>query len=229
MKYEVNFTDYNTGATSAIDTVIGPENYTADQYIRDCKENAEDEWNDMLEMGEVTLIAIDEVPTVKEIIQSTGMTQTAFAKKFCIPLRTVQDWCGGRRQCSDYIIKMIENILENEKEEEENHFKLQFEAGDGVNFLKGENKYLSIYAECKVPEDASEDYGYITMKNAVLSMLAVDERKVVTFWYDGQENNLSEDARANVEVVVRIETSDGEFTERSFSGLSILKVGGNMK
>lgn len=215
MKYEVNFTDYNTGATSAIDTVIGPQDYTADQYIRDCRENADDEWNELFELGEITLIAIDETPTVKEIILSTGMTQTAFAKKFEIPLRTVQDWYCGRRQCPGYVIKMMENILEYEKKKEK-HLKLQFEAGDGVNYLKGDSKYLSIYAECKVPADASEDFGYITMKNAVLSMLTEEETEVVSFWYDGQEKNLSEDAKADVEVVARIETIDGEFTELLF-------------
>jgi hypothetical protein len=57
-KYEVNFTDYETGATSPIDTVIKPDGYTADQYIKDCKENADDEWNRMLENGEVTLVEI---------------------------------------------------------------------------------------------------------------------------------------------------------------------------
>jgi hypothetical protein len=58
-KYEVNFTDYETGATSPIDTVIKPDGYTADQYIKDCKENADDEWNEMLARGTVTLIEVD--------------------------------------------------------------------------------------------------------------------------------------------------------------------------
>lgn len=59
-KYEVNFTDYETGATSPIDTVIKPEGYTAEQYIKDCKENADDDWNAMLTGGTVTLIEIDD-------------------------------------------------------------------------------------------------------------------------------------------------------------------------
>lgn len=54
-KYQVNFTDYDTGAESAIDTIVKPEGYTADQYIKDCKANADDEWNNMLANGEVTL------------------------------------------------------------------------------------------------------------------------------------------------------------------------------
>lgn len=115
MKYEVNFHDYETGATSPIDNVEAPEGYTAKQYIRDCKANADDDWNEMLKLGEVTLAATEEAPTVKEIIQSAEMTQTAFAKRFDIPLRTVQDWYRGERKCAEYIRKMMVEILKGEK------------------------------------------------------------------------------------------------------------------
>lgn len=59
-KYEVNFTDYETGATSPIDTVVKPEGYTAQAYIDDCMENADDEWCEMLSNGKVTLIEVEE-------------------------------------------------------------------------------------------------------------------------------------------------------------------------
>lgn len=111
MKYEVNFHDYETGATSPIDNIEAPEGYTARQYIKDCKANADDEWNQMLKNGEVRLSVYEEAPTIREIIQSTGMTQTAFAKRFCIPLRTVQDWHRGERKCAEYIRKMMVEIL----------------------------------------------------------------------------------------------------------------------
>ncbi len=58
--YEVNFRDASTGATSAIDTIEAKEGYTAEDYIRDCEKNADDEWNEMLEDGEVTLIDVTE-------------------------------------------------------------------------------------------------------------------------------------------------------------------------
>ena len=57
-KYEVNFTDNQTGATSPIDTVVKPEGYTAQAYIDDCMENADDEWNAMLAGGTVTLTEV---------------------------------------------------------------------------------------------------------------------------------------------------------------------------
>lgn len=58
-KYEVNYTD-NSGVTSPIDTIIKPEGYTAEQYMEDCKENADDEWNEMLSAGSVRLTVIDD-------------------------------------------------------------------------------------------------------------------------------------------------------------------------
>ena len=59
MKYEVDFHDFNNGATSAIDTISAPADYTAEQYLADCAENADGEWNQMLANGEVTLVAVD--------------------------------------------------------------------------------------------------------------------------------------------------------------------------
>ena len=57
--YEVNLYDPMTGATSAIDTIKAPEGYTAEDYIRDCKANADDAWNEMLENGEVSLMEVE--------------------------------------------------------------------------------------------------------------------------------------------------------------------------
>ena len=55
MKYTVAFHDCRNGATSYIDNIEAPEGYTAEDYIRDCKSNADDDWNEMLTHGEVTL------------------------------------------------------------------------------------------------------------------------------------------------------------------------------
>ncbi len=52
-----------------------------------------------------TLEAIHNVAhmTVRDILMSAGLTQAAFATRFCIPLRTVEDWATGKRKCADYI------------------------------------------------------------------------------------------------------------------------------
>lgn len=41
--------------------------------------------------------------TIRDIRASTGLSQVAFAQRFCIPRRTVEDWEAGRRSCPDYV------------------------------------------------------------------------------------------------------------------------------
>ena len=41
--------------------------------------------------------------SIKELISLTGLSQTAFAKGAGIPLRTVQNWYGGIRECPAYV------------------------------------------------------------------------------------------------------------------------------
>ena len=50
--------------------------------------------------------------TIKEICEKHGLSQTALAKRFGIPLRTVQDWHAGRRVPPDYVVSMMVEILE---------------------------------------------------------------------------------------------------------------------
>ncbi len=84
--------------------------------------------------------------------------------------------------------------------------KITFEAGQGRHFEGGVNYLISedgsIYAECLVPEGASEDFGYLTMKNAILEQAGADG---LTFWYDGQEHLLEADANAPCDVYTEID------------------------
>lgn len=81
---------------------------------------------------------------------------------------------------------------------------VQFEAGTsrhsdaGVNFLKCEAGDMILYAETEVPEGASDDYGYLALKASIeeqAKAAGLDPLRLV-FWYDGQEENLEEDAHA---------------------------------
>ena len=51
--------------------------------------------------------------TIKEICEQYGLSQTALAKRFGIPLRTVQDWHAGRRTPPDYVVGMMVEILKH--------------------------------------------------------------------------------------------------------------------
>ena len=60
MKYEIDYIDPITGATSPIDNVEAPKGYTADDYIRGCRENADQEWVDMIESGTVIVVELED-------------------------------------------------------------------------------------------------------------------------------------------------------------------------
>ena len=53
--------------------------------------------------------------TIKEICEMYGLSQTALAKRFGIPLRTVQDWHAGRRTPPDYVVAMMIELLEKDR------------------------------------------------------------------------------------------------------------------
>jgi DNA-binding transcriptional regulator YiaG len=41
--------------------------------------------------------------SMRELVDRTGLSQTAFAKQAGIPRRTVQGWCLGERDCPEYV------------------------------------------------------------------------------------------------------------------------------
>lgn len=57
----------------------------------------------------------EESKTIKTICETYGLTQAELARRFGIPLRTVQDWHAGRRTPPDYVVNMIVKILEYEQ------------------------------------------------------------------------------------------------------------------
>lgn len=59
-KYQVSFTDWENGATSEIDSITEEEGYMAEDYVKDCMSNADEEWCEMLNNGTVTLYEIEE-------------------------------------------------------------------------------------------------------------------------------------------------------------------------
>lgn len=54
--------------------------------------------------------------TIKEICEQYGMGQTALARRFGIPVRTVQDWYSGKSKPAVYVVGMIDELLQIEQE-----------------------------------------------------------------------------------------------------------------
>lgn len=49
--------------------------------------------------------------SVKDIAAAAGLSQRKLAERFCIPYRTVEDWCSGARECSIYVKLMMQQSL----------------------------------------------------------------------------------------------------------------------
>lgn len=49
--------------------------------------------------------------SVKEIAAAAGLSQRKLAERFCIPYRTVGDWCTGQRECTLYLRLMMQESL----------------------------------------------------------------------------------------------------------------------
>lgn len=86
--------------------------------------------------------------------------------------------------------------------------RFQFEASEDGNVLWGQlDDGFRITATVEVPDGASEDYGYITMKNAIVNEITARELAIdAVFQYDGQEQFLADDAKADA--VVEIDVCD---------------------
>lgn len=49
--------------------------------------------------------------SVKQIAADSGMTHRKLAERFCIPVRTIEDWCTGKRTPPDYVRLMMQECL----------------------------------------------------------------------------------------------------------------------
>lgn len=52
--------------------------------------------------------------TIKELRESLGLSQSKFAERFYLSVRTLQNWEQGYRETPTYVIKLIEKIIELE-------------------------------------------------------------------------------------------------------------------
>ena len=89
--------------------------------------------------------------------------------------------------------------------------KITFTADGAFNVMY--NDAMTLYAETILPDDITdengdrvspvdEDYGYIALKTAIINLAkehGINPESLV-FWYDGQEQFLSNDARVECDV-----------------------------
>lgn len=54
--------------------------------------------------------------TAKDLRALTGLSQAAFADRFHIPKRTIQNWEGGVSECPVYVLELLEYRIKKELE-----------------------------------------------------------------------------------------------------------------
>lgn len=108
--------------------------------------------------------------------------------------------------CVDYNT-MTDIISIKKGEKPVKKYDFSFEAGQGlhasggVNYMCCPDLHPDIYAEIEVPDGASDDYGYLFLKQEIIKQASAAgiDRSQLVFWYDdGQEDKLSPDASAGL-------------------------------
>lgn len=56
----------------------------------------------------------ESVMTIRELRTASGMTQQQFSEEFHIPKRSIENWEGGKRECPEYLLHLIEYYLKKE-------------------------------------------------------------------------------------------------------------------
>lgn len=54
--------------------------------------------------------------TIQEFIKSSGMTHKQLSERFGIPKRTIEDWSRGVRKCPEYVVNMMIELIEKDKQ-----------------------------------------------------------------------------------------------------------------
>ena len=49
--------------------------------------------------------------SMKDIAAASGLSQRKLAERFCIPYRTMEDWCRGARECPLYTRLLMQQCL----------------------------------------------------------------------------------------------------------------------
>lgn len=53
---------------------------------------------------------------LKEMRKLLGLSQSAFGKRYNIPVRTIQDWESRRRKAPIYVLELLERVVVEDSE-----------------------------------------------------------------------------------------------------------------
>lgn len=55
----------------------------------------------------------------KAIRQASGLTQAAFAERYGIPKRTIENWEGGKNSAPEYVLDLLERVVSEDAKKAE--------------------------------------------------------------------------------------------------------------
>lgn len=96
---------------SAVANYSDPDAYVSDLALSTIWDDAPEAPIPPDRLDQLRSIYVAANRTVREIVAAAGMTQAAFAEHFCIPRRTVEDWCRGIAKCPLYTRLLVQQSL----------------------------------------------------------------------------------------------------------------------
>lgn len=87
---------------SAVANYSDPDAYVSDLALSTIWDDATDAPIPPDRLDQLRSIYTAATRTPKEIVSLSGLSQAAFAERWCIPRRTVEDWCRGIAKCPLY-------------------------------------------------------------------------------------------------------------------------------
>lgn len=55
--------------------------------------------------------------SIRELRKIQGLTQKAFAEKYNIPKRTIENWENGKSEPPIYVLELLEKVISSENQE----------------------------------------------------------------------------------------------------------------
>lgn len=78
---------------------------------KDIKDKYDLSWN---ELKMVAKIEDEDLTTIKAIRSYSNLTQAAFARKYDIPKRSIENWEGGKAKAPEYLIKLLARVVKED-------------------------------------------------------------------------------------------------------------------
>lgn len=134
--------------------------------------------------------------TFKIARMQNGFTQKEISNMLGIPIRTIENWESGARQCPHWceqlLVEKIFSLRENQRKKAELHYEIigtapAFENGFDCDVIKKDGEVYILngwngdtYVDvCRVAEEKSSDYSYPTIFESGISATPIHHFQII--------------------------------------------------